>query len=455
MGERTPLALLDPAASGRMAVAEAITNIVAADVRRIEDIRLSANWMAACGEPGEDADLYDTVHAVGEEFCPALGIAIPVGKDSLSMKTAWRDGGEERRVVAPVSLIVSAFAPVGDVRRTLTPQLRLDRGDTRLLLIDLGAAATAWAARVSRRCTAASAHAAADCDDPAAAAGFLRRHRGHCADAVCMLAYHDRSDGGLFATLVEMAFAGHCGLEVSLRGGADASIAAALFAEELGAVVQVRSGGMHVACSSCSRRQASATARAIIGQVDRARSGRDPSRRTALVLASRRPSCVRPGRRRAIGCRRCATIRHAQRRSARARIDPEDPGLFVRLTFDPCRGHRRADAESRRAAASRDAARAGRQQPAGDGRGLRSRRIRAARRAHDGPDRPARRGSTTSRASSPAAAFRTATCSAPAKAGPSRSCSTPALARAVRGFLRRGPTASRWASATAARCSRR
>jgi phosphoribosylformylglycinamidine synthase len=138
MGERTPLALLDPAASGRMAIAEAVTNIAAADVRRIEDIRLSANWMAACGEPGEDADLHDTVYAVGEQFCPALGIAIPVGKDSLSMRTVWREAGEERRVLAPVSLIVSAFAPVADVRRTLTPQLRLERGETRLLLVDLG-----------------------------------------------------------------------------------------------------------------------------------------------------------------------------------------------------------------------------------------------------------------------------------------------------------------------------
>ena len=139
MGERTPLALLDAAASGRMAVCEAVTNICAADIARIEDIRLSANWMAACGEPGEDADLFDTVHTVGMEICPELGIAIPVGKDSLSMKTAWREGDEARKVVAPVSLIVSAFAPVTDVRRTLTPRLRTDCGDTALLMIDLGA----------------------------------------------------------------------------------------------------------------------------------------------------------------------------------------------------------------------------------------------------------------------------------------------------------------------------
>ena len=134
MGERTPLALLDSAAAARVAVAEAITNILAADIAQLGDIRLSANWMAACGEPGEDAALYDAVKAVGMELCPALGIAIPVGKDSLSMKTQWRDGAAQKSVVAPVSLIVSAFAPVDDVRRTLTPQLRMDAGATRLLL---------------------------------------------------------------------------------------------------------------------------------------------------------------------------------------------------------------------------------------------------------------------------------------------------------------------------------
>jgi phosphoribosylformylglycinamidine synthase len=139
IGERTPLALVNAPASGRMAIAEAITNIVAADIENLSDVRLSANWMAACGEPGEDADLYATVKAVGEEFCPALGITIPVGKDSLSMKSAWREGDRERKMVAPLSLIISAFAPVRDVRRTLTPQLRTDRGDSKLILLDLGA----------------------------------------------------------------------------------------------------------------------------------------------------------------------------------------------------------------------------------------------------------------------------------------------------------------------------
>jgi hypothetical protein len=138
MGERAPLAVLNAPASGRMAVAEALTNIAAARIGQIGDVKLSANWMAAAGHPGEDARLFDTVRAVGMELCPALGIAIPVGKDSLSMKTVWEERGERKSVVAPLSLIVSAFAPVLDVRRTLTPQLRIDFGDTDLILIDLG-----------------------------------------------------------------------------------------------------------------------------------------------------------------------------------------------------------------------------------------------------------------------------------------------------------------------------
>jgi phosphoribosylformylglycinamidine synthase len=194
--------------------------------------------MAACGEPGEDADLYDTVHAVGEELCPALGIAIPVGKDSLSMKTAWKAPDGDRKVVSPVSLIVSSFAPVEDVRRTLTPQLRLDRGATRLLLIDLGAGRNRLGASCLAQVYGRIGDVAPDCDDPQRLRAFvgavieLRR-------AGRILAYHDRSDGGLFATLAEMAFAGHCGLEITLRATNKAEAVAELFAEELGAVIQV------------------------------------------------------------------------------------------------------------------------------------------------------------------------------------------------------------------------
>ncbi len=242
MGERTPVAVLDAPASGRLAVGEAITNILAADVASLPDIRLSANWMAACGEPGEDAALYATVEAVAMELCPALGIAIPVGKDSLSMKTSWDEGGGRKSVVAPVSLIVSAFAPVCDVRRTLTPVLRTGLEPTSLWLIDLGGGRNRLGASALAQVYGELGDEPPDLEDPqllvrlAAALAELR-------SAGTLLAYHDRSDGGLLATLAEMAFAGHCGLEVNLSApgaAAHESTVARLFAEELGVVLQVR-----------------------------------------------------------------------------------------------------------------------------------------------------------------------------------------------------------------------
>ncbi|HYP79145.1 MAG TPA: phosphoribosylformylglycinamidine synthase, partial [Steroidobacteraceae bacterium] len=238
MGERTPLALLDAAAAARMAVAESITNILAADIASLRDIRLSANWMAACGQPGEDAALYDAVRAVGMELCPALGIAIPVGKDSLSMRTAWRDAQGEKSVTAPVSLIVSAFAPVADVRRGLTPQLRLDVGDTRLLLVDLGAGRNRLGGSILAQVHSALGDVPPDLDSPALLAGMAAGLRA-ARSRDLLLAYHDISDGGLLATLAEMAFASHCGLVVELPEGSG-GLAGRLFAEELGAVVQVR-----------------------------------------------------------------------------------------------------------------------------------------------------------------------------------------------------------------------
>jgi phosphoribosylformylglycinamidine synthase len=238
MGERSPVALLDAPASGRLAIGEAITNIAAADIARLDDVRLSANWMAACGEPGEDADLYATVRAVGEELCPALGITIPVGKDSLSMKSSWESAQGTRSVVAPVSLIVSAFAPVSDVRRTLTPQLRLDAGVSRLLLIDLGRGRNRLGGSCLAQVYGAVGREPADLDSPDLLKGFFAALAAlKSRDRV--LAYHDRADGGVLVTLLEMAFAGHCGLEVDIPCGATAPLAA-LCAEELGAVIQVR-----------------------------------------------------------------------------------------------------------------------------------------------------------------------------------------------------------------------
>ncbi len=239
MGERTPVAILDAPASGRLAVAEALTNILAADILNLTDIRLSANWMAACGEPGEDAELYATVRAVGVELCATLGITIPVGKDSLSMRTQWRDAGGEHAVVAPVSLIISAFAPVRDARATLTPVLDLSQA-SRLLLIDLGAGKNRLGGSCWSQVHAKSGGAPADLDSPQLLTALFEVLR-ELKDRGLVLAYHDRSDGGVLVTLLEMAFAAHCGLAIDLGESTDPI--AACFAEELGAVLQVPAAG--------------------------------------------------------------------------------------------------------------------------------------------------------------------------------------------------------------------
>ena len=240
MGERTPVALLDAPASGRLAVAEAITNILAAEIDSLSKIRLSANWMAASGEPGEDAALYATVEAVAKQLCPELGIAIPVGKDSLSMRTRWSEGGVEKSVVAPVSLIISAFAPVADVRATLTPALELEERPSSLWLIDLAAGRNRLGASALAQVYGQLGEEPADLDEPARLlelAAALKELRA----AKLLRAYHDRSDGGLLVTLLEMAFAGHCGLDVALPA-ARGPAAAQLFSEEPGVVVQILAG---------------------------------------------------------------------------------------------------------------------------------------------------------------------------------------------------------------------
>lgn len=243
MGERTPLALIDAPASGRMAIGETITNLAAASIDAISEIKLSANWMAAAGHPGEDARLYDTVKAVGMDLCPALGITIPVGKDSMSMKTRWQDGDAEKSVTAPMSLIISGFAPVNDVRKTLTPQLRLDKGETDLILIDLGRGKNRMGGSILAQVNGQIGRAAPDVDDAEDLKAFFAVIQGLNADGH-LLAYHDRSDGGLMATVLEMAFAGHCGLDLRLDALADSreDLIAALFNEELGAVIQVHEG---------------------------------------------------------------------------------------------------------------------------------------------------------------------------------------------------------------------
>ncbi|MGV3727198.1 phosphoribosylformylglycinamidine synthase [Hydrogenophaga sp.] len=214
MGERTPLAAIDAAASGRMAVAEAITNLLAAPIE-LPRVKLSANWMAACGEPGEDAALYDTVKAVGMELCPALGISIPVGKDSLSMRTQWKEGNDTKKVTSPVSLIVSAFATLADVRGTLTPQLNHTLEDTTLVLIDLGKGRHRMGGSVLAQALGQGGGEVPDLDDPQDLLNLVHAVNALRANGQ-ILAYHDRSDGGLLAAAAEMAFAGHVGVALNV-----------------------------------------------------------------------------------------------------------------------------------------------------------------------------------------------------------------------------------------------
>jgi len=237
MGERTPLALLNFAASARMAVGESLTNLVAADIGDLKFVKLSANWMAAAGHPGEDAGLYEAVKAVGEELCPALGITIPVGKDSMSMKTQWQDEQGDKSVTAPLSLVITAFGRVRDVRRTLTPQLRMDKGDSKLVLIDLGRGQNRLGGSSLAQVYRQLGDLTPDVDSPELLKGFFDATQQLIHEKK-LLAYHDRSDGGLFTTVAEMAFAGHCGVEVALDALGEDDLAA-LFSEELGAVVQV------------------------------------------------------------------------------------------------------------------------------------------------------------------------------------------------------------------------
>ncbi len=262
IGEKAPLALIDAPASGRMAIAEAITNLAAARVEGLGQVKLSANWMAPAGHSGEDAALFDTVAAVSQ-YCQALGVSIPVGKDSMSMKTVWQDGGEKKAVVSPISLVISAFATTPDATRQLTPQLRLDAGETDLILIDLGRGKNRLGASSFAQAFKQVGDQCPDAPPAGALAAFFDTVQALNA-AGKLLAYHDRSDGGLFAALAEMAFAGHCGVEIDvdelcsekIRYDAEAEgvpepdfkdprgyserIFSVLFSEEAGALLQVR-----------------------------------------------------------------------------------------------------------------------------------------------------------------------------------------------------------------------
>ncbi len=329
VGERTPLAILHHAAAARMAVGEALTNLAAARVERLEDVVLSANWMAAAGHPGEDAGLYDAVKAVGMELCPQLGIAIPVGKDSLSMKTVWERDGEQCSVTAPLSLIISAFARVQDVGATLTPQLRPDIGGE-LILIDLGRGQNRLGASALTQVFGEVGHHAPDLDDPQQFRHFfetlqLLNKRG------LIVAYHDRSDGGLFATVAEMAFAGHCGVDVVLDE-LDEDPVAALFSEELGAVIQVRHTDTDEVLAWLHDAGLGRYS-FLIGRFN----GDDCirfSHRGVPVLEEHRRDLQRAWAQTSFHMQFLRDNPECARQEYDQLLDTEDPGLFARLSFD-------------------------------------------------------------------------------------------------------------------------
>ncbi len=242
IGERAPIALLDGPASGRMAVAEAITNIAASNIGELENVKLSANWMAASGHGEEDLKLFDTVKAVAMELCPELNLTIPVGKDSLSMRTVWQERGEEKAVTAPLSLVISAFAPVKDVRKSVTPQLRTDAGNTQLIYIDLGRGSNNLGGSALSQVYNQTGGKPADLKSSKDLKSFFYVIQS-LLEKNLLLAYHDRGDGGLVVTLLEMAFAGRTGISVNLDRLANDrhDLLPLLFSEEPGAVIQVQS----------------------------------------------------------------------------------------------------------------------------------------------------------------------------------------------------------------------
>jgi len=329
LGERTPIALIDGPASGRLAIGEALTNLAAARIATLNDIKLSANWMAAAGSPGEDAVLYDTVKAVGLELCPALGIAIPVGKDSLSMKSVWQEGEIEKTMTAPVSLIITAFAPVLDIRQTLTPQLQAE--DSVLLLLDLGQGKNRLGGSVLAQVYNQLGNSAPDLDDVELFKAFFNAIQTLNAQGL-LLAYHDRADGGLLATVTEMLFAGRQGVALNLEVLGD-DLPAALFNEELGAVVQVKTAALpavlqllsQVGLAACShvigKVTAEQTLRISHGQTEVYQATRAALQQIWSELSSRmqalrdNPDCARQQFERI--------------------IDDADPGLTAVLSFNP------------------------------------------------------------------------------------------------------------------------
>ncbi|RJG40255.1 phosphoribosylformylglycinamidine synthase [Motilimonas pumila] len=330
IGERTPVALLDFGASARLAVAESITNIAATQIGEMNRLKLSANWMAAAGHPGEDAGLYEAVKAVGEELCPELDITIPVGKDSMSMKTKWQQDGENKEVTSPLSLIITAFARVTDVRSTVTPELKTDQGDTDLILIDLGNGKNRLGASSLAQVYKQLGDTVPDVDSAEQLKGFYNAIQALVADNK-LLAYHDRSDGGLFTTVAEMAFAGHTGVSIALDQLGNDDLAA-LFSEELGAVVQVASADKESVLNVLAGHGLAACSHVIGGltqddQVSFSRNGVNvlsESRNDLRVIWAQTTHQMQALR----DNPECA------QQEFEAKADANDPGLNVNLSFD-------------------------------------------------------------------------------------------------------------------------
>ena len=352
MGERTPIALLDAPASGRMAVGEALTNLAAAQVAGLGKVKLSANWMAAAGHGNEDAALFDTVKAVGLEFCPSLGVSIPVGKDSLSMRTKWNDGGQDKTVTAPLSLIVTAFAPCADIGKTLTPQLQSDEGgETELILIDLGAGKNRLGGSALAQVHGVSGDVPPDADAALLKAFFaaIQSLRPQ------ILAYHDRADGGLFATVCEMSFAGHLGVSLNLDalcydplmndvdgiermpqlldGRMRDRMVAALFNEELGAVIQIRRDDRGAVMQTLRDAGLGACSH-IVGTLNDADEIR-VWRNAKSALAVRRVELQRAWSEVSFQIARLRDDPACAQEEFDALLDADNPGLSVDLTFDP------------------------------------------------------------------------------------------------------------------------
>ncbi|MDN3652090.1 phosphoribosylformylglycinamidine synthase [Thalassotalea ponticola] len=330
MGERTPVALLNYGASARLAVAESLTNIASADIGDLNNIKLSANWMAAAGHPGEDAGLYEAVKAVGEELCPALGLTIPVGKDSMSMKTKWEENGEEKAVTAPLSLVITAFGRVEDIRKTVTPELRTDKGDSRIVAIDLSKGKNRLGGSCIAQVYKQLGTETPDVDNAEDLKNFFNLIQ-HLVRDEKLLAYHDRSDGGLFTTVAEMAFAGHTGVDIDISKLAGDNLSV-LFNEELGAVIQIREDDVD-AIHAIIEQYGLMECFTDIGRInneDVIRFTRDGEEvlantrtyyRTVWAETTFKMQSMRDNP-------ECAEQEHAQK------FDTEDPGLNAHLTFD-------------------------------------------------------------------------------------------------------------------------